>query len=197
MTVSAGRVSVARIAGVGCVVLLLASCGAPPLTVYTLAAPATAADAAPAGRTKLVIAVARVSIPDALDTEDIVVRNDGSVLRRSRSGRWASRLSLGITDRLTQLLAERRPDALVTDRPLSDAAILRVLVNIERLDVTAAGVATLDADWLVVRRDAGAPVVPVRGHFSATGPVGTDQDVVTLVGHLVDRLAAAISIGRG
>ncbi|WP_428491862.1 PqiC family protein [Rhodopila sp.] len=191
------RVSVVRIAGACCAVLLLASCGAPPLTVFTLSAPQTAVDASPAGRTKLVITVARVSIPDALDTEDIVVRDDGSILRRSRSGRWASRLSLGITDRLTQRLAERRPDALVTDRPLSDAANLRVLVNIERLDVTAAGVATLDADWLVARRDAGAATVPVRGHFSATGPVGSDRDVVTMVGHLVDRLAAAINIGRG
>ena len=197
MNVPAGKLSVARIAGVGCAVLLLASCAAPPLTVYTLSAPVTAVDAAPAGRSKLVIAVARVSIPDALDTEDIVVRDDGSILRRSRSGRWASRLSLGITDRLTQRLAERRPDALVTDRPLSDAASLRVLVNIERLDVTAAGVATLDADWLVTRRDAGGAPVPVRGHFSASGPVGSDRDVVTLVGHLVDRLAAAINIGRG
>ena len=194
MKVPAGKLSVVRIVGASCAVLLLASCAAPPLTVYTLAAPVSAVDAAPAGRTKLVIAVARVSIPDALDTEDIVVRGDGSILRRSRSGRWASRLSLGITDRLTQRLAERRPDALVTDRPLSDAASLRVLVNIERLDVTAAGVATLDADWLVARP--GAAQVPVRGHFSASGPVGSDRDLVTLVGHLVDRLAATINIGR-
>ena len=184
------------IGGVCCAGLLaLGSCGAPPLTVYTLGPPGGAVEAAPLGRMPVVIAVARVSIPDSLDTEDIVVRGDGSILRRSRSGRWASRLSLGITDRLTQRLAERRPDALVTDRPLSDAATWRVLVNIGRLDVTAAGVATLDADWLVVRRGASAPARPDRGHFSATGPVATDQDVVTLVGRLLDELAGAIDIG--
>jgi hypothetical protein len=176
--------------------LLLGSCGAPPLTVYTLGPPATAADAAPLGRTPVVIAVARVSIPDDLDTEDIVVRANGSTLRRSRSGRWASRLSLGITDRLTQRLAERRPDALVTDRPLSDTPTWRVLVNIGRLDVTTAGVATLDADWLIVRHGSSGQARPDRGHFSATGPVATDQDVVTLVGRLLDQLAGAIDIGR-
>ena len=99
--------------------LLLASCATPPLTLYTLGAPPIAADTAPLGRRPVVIAVARVTVPDELDTEDIVVR-DGSTLRRSTRGRWASRLSLGITDRLTERLAERRPDALVTDRPLTD-----------------------------------------------------------------------------
>lgn len=193
---STSRCRRAGIAGVCCTaVLLLASCGAPPLTVYTLGPPATAVDAAPLGRSPVVIAVARVSIPDELDTEDIVVR-DGSTLRRSRLGRWASRLSLGITDRLTRRLAERRPDALVTDRPLTETPAERVMVNIGRLDVTAAGVATLDADWLIVRRGGSTPARHDRGHFNATGPVANDQDVVTLVGQLLDQLAGAIDIGR-
>ena len=125
----------------------------------------------------------------------IVVR-DGGTLRASRSGRWASRLSLGITDRLTQRLAEQRPAALVTDRPLTETPTYRVLVNIGRLDVSATGVATLDADWLIVPHDPGIPTRRDRGHFSAKGPVATDQDVVTLVGSLLDQLAGAIDIGR-
>ena len=61
--------------------------------------------------------------------------------------RWSSRLSLGITDRLTARLAARYPRALVTDRPLTETPSDRLLINIGRLDVTAAGVATLDADF--------------------------------------------------
>jgi uncharacterized lipoprotein YmbA len=175
--------------------LLLASCATPPLTLYTLGAPGGAADAAPLGARPIVIAVARVTVPDELDTEDLVVR-DGSTLRRSTVGRWASRLSLGITDRVTQLLAERRPDALVTDRPLTDTPSYRVLINIGRLEVTAAGVATLDADWMIVPREAGAPTLRDRGHFSVTGPVATDADVVALLGAVLDQLAGAIDIGR-
>lgn len=175
--------------------LLLGSCGTPPLTLYTLGAPSVASDAAPLGKKPVVIAVARVTVPDELDTEDLVVR-DGSTLRRSTLGRWASRISLGVTDRITQRLAERRPDALVTDRPLTDTPAYRVLINIGRLDVTAAGVATLDADWMIVPRDAGAATRRDRGHFSVTGPSGSDQDVVTLLGAVLDRLAAAIDIGR-
>jgi uncharacterized lipoprotein YmbA len=175
--------------------LLLASCGAPPLTVYTLGPPSTASDAVPLGGKPLVIAVGRVTIPDELDTGDIVVR-DGSTLRRSTRGRWGSRLSLGITDRLTDRLAQRRRDALVTDRPLTETPSYRVLVNIARLDVSADGTATLDADWLILPRDSSVPTVRDRGHFTATGPVATDQDVVNLTGTLLDKLAAAIDITR-
>ncbi|HEY1412954.1 MAG TPA: PqiC family protein, partial [Rhodopila sp.] len=153
---------------VGC--LLLAGCSAPPLTLYTLGTPPIASDAAPLGRHPVVIAVSRVTIPDELDTEDMLIR-DGNTLRRSQRGRWASRLSLGITDRLTERLAARYPRALVTDRPLTETPSERILVNIGRLDVTTGGVATLDADWMVVPRDAAAPARRQRGHFSATGPV--------------------------
>ena len=172
---------------------ILAACAAPALTLYTLGAPPAASPADPLGRTPVVIALARVSIQDDLDTEDIVVR-DGSVLRRSHRGRWASRLSMGITDRLTQRLAARYPGALVTDRPLSDTPTDRILINIGRLDVTSAGVATLDADWLVVPRDANAPTERNRAGFSMAGPVAMDQDVVALIGALVDKLADAIAI---
>jgi uncharacterized lipoprotein YmbA len=173
--------------------LLQGACAAPPLTLYTLGAPAIASNAVPLGKKPIVIAVARVTVPDELDTEDIVVR-DGSTLRRSRLGRWSNRFSLGITDRLTERLAARHPNALVTDRPLAETPSDRVLINIGRLDVTTDGAATLDADWLVVPRDVARPTRRDRGHFSATGPVATDQDVVTLVGGVLDRLAAAIEI---
>lgn len=172
--------------------LLLAACAAPNLTLYTLGT--APSEAPPPGRPRAVIAVARVTIPDELDTQDIMVR-DGSTLQRSSLGRWASRLSLGITDRLTERLAGRYPDVLVTDRPLTETPAERVLVNIARLDVTTAGVATLDADWMVVPADPRRPTIRDRLHVTATGPVATDQDVVTLVGQLLDRLAGAINLG--
>jgi uncharacterized lipoprotein YmbA len=173
--------------------LVLSSCAAPPLTVYTLDAPAITPDTVPLGGKPVVIAIARVSVPDELDTREIFVR-DGSTLQRSPRGRWASRLSVGITDRLTERLAGRRPDALVTDRPLTETPAYRVLINIGRLDVTTDGAATLDADWLIVPRDATAPTRRDRAHFVASGPVATDKDVVTLVALVLDRLADAIAL---
>jgi uncharacterized protein len=172
---------------------LLASCASPPLSLYTLGGPAVAADAPPLGGRAVVIEVRRVTVPDYLDSQDILVRH-GNTLERSARGRWASRLSLGITDLLTGRLARRRPDALVTDQPQTEAPSYRILVNISRLDVTADGKATLEADWQIVSRDAAMPVRRDRAGFSVTGPVATDQDVVTLEETVVDRLAGAIDI---
>jgi uncharacterized lipoprotein YmbA len=177
----------------GAAVLLLTCCAGPPLVLYTLNVPAPGAP--PPGSPGLVIQVARVTVPDELDSQDIIYRN-GDILHRSQLGRWASRLSLGITDRLTERLGARRPDALVTDQPQSDTAAYRLLINIGRLDVTAAGTAELDANWTIVPRDAKKPVLRDRVRLTASGPVATDQDVVALVSGLLDRLAAAIDISR-
>jgi uncharacterized protein len=182
--------------GLTCAVaLLLASCGAPPLTLYTLDTPSSVADVPPLGAKPMVIEIVRVTVPDELDTQDIVLRN-ADTLQRSSEGRWASRLSLGITDRLTERLAARRPAALITDRPQASTPPYRVLINISRLDVTAAGTARLDADWMIVPRDAAKPILRDRARFTATGPVATDPDVVALVGGLLDRLAGAIDVTK-
>ena len=48
--------------------------------------------------------------------------------------------------------------------------------------------------WQIVPRDPAQSVRRDRAGFSLTGPVATDQDVVTLEERLMDRLAAAIGI---
>ncbi len=177
-----------------CWLMALAGCAAPALITYTLAPSAPETPDTPLGRKPTVIAVSRVTLPDSLDTEDITFR-DGSILRRSHSARWASRLSLGITDRLTDRLATRWPHALVTARPLTETPTDRILVNISRLDVNDTGVAVLEADWMIVPANAHLPVRRDRARFTLEGPVKTDQDIVTLMGELVDRLAQAIDVG--
>jgi uncharacterized lipoprotein YmbA len=137
-----------------------------------------------------------VTIPDDFDTEDILV-HDGNVLRRSKSGRWASRLSLEITSLLTHDLAVRHPEALVTDvRQLASPAA-RLLISITELDVTAQGHAALVADWQIVPENTEASVVRARAQFSLSGPVMTDQDVVSLEGELVKSLAGSITLPPG
>ncbi len=175
------------------VALLLGSCAGPPLKLYTLNVPTSVAERPPLGPGAVVVQVTRVTVPDELDSQDIVYR-DGDILHRSQQGRWASRLSLGITDRLTERLAARRPDALITDQPPAATPAYRLMINISRLDVTGAGNATLDANWTIVPSDGARPVLRDRVRLSATGPVATDQDVVALIGSLLDRLAAAINV---
>ncbi len=177
------------------VALLTASCASPSLAIYTLSPPATPSYSVPLSSKAVVIEVRRVSVPDNLDSQDILVRN-GSTLVRSTQGRWAGRLSLGITSYLTARLAQRRPGALVTDQPQIDAPNYRIFVTISRLDVTSGGVATLDADWLVVPRNPAQPTWRGRGRFTSTGSVTGDQNVVALYAAVLSQLAGAIDVAK-
>jgi uncharacterized lipoprotein YmbA len=174
---------------------LLASCASPPLTLYTLADPVGAPSAPPLAAHPLVIEVARVSIPDDVDSEDILL-HDGSLLRRSKTGRWASRLSLEITALLTHKLADRHPDALVTDVRQLTSPDDRLVVSITRLDITAQGQASLTADWQIVPENSDAKMSRDRASFSLAGPVATDHDIVALQSELIRRLADAILLPK-
>jgi len=172
----------------------LAGCGAPPLTLYTLSdRGGLDQPAASLGEHPFVIEVARVTIPDDFDSEDILVQ-DGSILRRSKTGRWASRLSLEITSMVTHRLAARHPEALVTDVRQLTPPSERLLVSITRLDLTANGAAAITADWQVVPEDARRRLVRDRAQFSLSGPVANDHDVVALEEQLIEKLADAIAL---
>jgi uncharacterized lipoprotein YmbA len=104
---------------------------------------------------------------------------------------------LEITALLTHDLAARYPDALITDvRQLTSPAD-RLLVSISRLDITAQGQAEISADWQIVPENSTANIVRARAQFSLSGPVATDQDVVSLEGALVRKLAETVSLPPG
>jgi len=179
-------------------VAALASCAAPAVTLYTLGPPAIVGPDIPLGSRATVIEVARVTLPDYLDTQEILTRR-GSTLESSNHGRWASRLSLGATDLITARLAQSRPDALVTDQPETDAFSDRVLINVSRLDAAAAvgskaGSVVLEADWMIVPRDTTIPTRRGRVRLEAAGPISTDQDVVSLERRVLSQLGGAIDI---
>ena len=194
-----------RIGPIALLALHAASCASPSLTFYALgaSAPQTTGEPRPVALRAMptVIELTRVTLPDYLDTQDILVRR-GSVLDSSHTGRWASRLSLGSTELLAARLSQARPDALVTDQPQTSTPTYRLVVNISRLDIAAGpassptGTGTLEADWLIVPRDAARPTLRDRVRLAVAGPVGSDQDVVSLETMLLSRLADAIDIAR-
>ena len=175
-------------------VLMLAGCAGPPLTIYTLALPPSTGPDTPLGKKPWVIAISRVTLPNDVDGSDILVR-DGSVLRRSMTGRWGSRLSVGVTARLADRLAARFPQALVTVTPLTDTPNVSIRININRLDIEADGTGVLDADWMVVAANSHIPVRQQRVRITQQGSVTTDADIVNLLGALIDALAADIDPG--
>ena len=177
--------------------LLLAGCAAPPLRLYTLGEPPLSEDAKSLPRGGPVIEVDRLTLPNALDSEDILL-TDGNVVERSRTGRWVSRLSLLATGLVTSQLARRAPDALVTDQWPIKAPDYRVMIGIDRLDVARKGSAVMDASWQIFARDRGPESRSLRGHaqIKLTGATATDRDIVRLETALFDRLADSIRLPR-
>ncbi|GAB0119042.1 PqiC family protein [Acidisoma sp. 7E03] len=172
--------------------LLMNACAAPPLTLYTLGAPAVAVGAGGNPADAPTLEVRRVALPDYLDSQDIVTRN-GQVIIRSSTGRWASRLSLGATDLIAARLAAARPDLFVTDQPVQGPVAWRLFVAISRLDVSAAGEGAITASWTLQPRDAGRAEIRDRTSVTLQGPTATDAEVAALTSRLLDAVAAAIT----
>lgn len=175
------------------IALAVAACAARPLKLYTLN---DAGSLSPPGQLRVgapVIEVERVILPDYIDTVDILLRH-GSVLERSPGARWASRLSILATNLLTAQLATRAPGALVTDQWTGTAPEYRIMVQVTRLDITTADVASLNAYWQILPRDPQAQAVRDRVQIHVTGAVATDQDVVNLETEVFERLAEAIRL---
>lgn len=173
--------------------LCLAGCAAPPLRLYTLGETPVSADSRPLPSDAAVIEVDRLILPDVLDSDDIVL-TDGDVLKRSRTGRWASRLSLLATDLVTSRLAMRAPDILVTDQWPDRAPDYRLMIHVSRLDVTSEGQASLDAEWEILSSNAKRRMVRGRVRVTLSGSDATDRGVASLDSALFERLADAIDL---
>jgi uncharacterized protein len=184
------------------VMLAFVGCAAaPPLRLYTLSQGPTSNDtsmsatavtsAPPQGAP--VLEVARVTLPDYLDSRDLVIR-EGNSLHRSSTGRWASRLSLAATELLTTQLAARRTDAWVTDQPQSRAPGYRLRVHVSQLDITSTGTGTLSADWEAIPLNLSGEILRGKTRFTLNGSVATDQDVARFERELFVRLAGEIDV---
>jgi uncharacterized protein len=184
-----------RVATVIVSMLLVTSCASAPLSLYTLKPVDAPVATVPFSGRMPVIEIRRVVIPDYLDTQDILVRN-GNILQRSPHGRWASRLSIEVTRYLTGLLATRRPNALITDQLPVSTPNDRIFITISNLDVTSAGLATLEADWTIEPQNPTQRIRRQRVRITANGPVSTDQDVVILMQAVLTQLADAIDIAH-
>jgi len=172
--------------------LLFSGCASPPIHFYTLGAPAVPGVAPSLSATTHVMAVTRITLPDYLDTQDIVVR-DGDQIDRSPNARWASRLSQGATDLLAARLAQSWPSVFVTTQPQSGTPDNRLSVNVSRLDITHDGQGTLEADWAIIPRDEHLPIKHQRAVFTTQGNVSTDTGNAALTRNLLEQLASRIA----
>ncbi len=173
---------------------LLWGCGTFPLPkVYVLGdpSPSTAGVADEAGLPH--IELKTVSVPDYLDTTDILRRTGANEVIRSPTGQWGERVSLGITRVLAIDLARRSPNVVIESRGTFEPS-LRLLVDVERFEIGADGRCTLTARWRVAALGDKVQPNSERGTFVETATSQTDAAAALAMTSAIDQLARQITL---
>jgi uncharacterized protein len=178
------------------VLLLLASCGSGgPRDVYVLGSPVEGVARVSPEAGGPVVEVARVSLPDYLDSTDIQQRDGRNELKISHTGRWGERLSVGITRDLALAVAKRLPRFVVVRTAAPDQATRRVLTDIDAFDVLPDRRCVLTARWTIRGRDRSGLDISQGATIVTTAAGATDKDIVAAMSEAIDQLADRIAGG--
>ena len=165
-----------RVALALCGAMLLGGCGTPPqerfFTLGSDPAPETRSTATGLGFT---IVVGPVTVPEAVDRPQIVLRTAANRVQIDEQARWAAPLKSEvprvIADHLARLLDGART-ATSTQRA-STPPDYRVLIDIQRFDSVLQESVTIQALWAVITtRDA----TPINGRSIVTERAGAGYE---------------------
>lgn len=146
-----------------------------------------------------VVVLSSVTVPNYLDTTDIITRHN-SKLSHVPNSRMSSILSVGIKDYITHILADKNPNIFVTNETQINAPTYQLIVNISRLDIQKnndkTGNITLEADWSLVPTDDQQPIQKQKGIFTATGSIATASDIIKLEQTILMQLTNHINLRK-
>ena len=181
-----------------CGLLALTSCGSgttPAIYVLSPAAHQNAGVVSEAGRP--VIALKQISVPDYMDTTDILSRDGQNELKPSLTGRWGERLSMGITRALAVALATRLPGIVVDHTGSAAHPALTLLIDLDAFDIGSDGRCVLTARWTILGEDRQtvamrrATIITIvsRSSGGPTDAAPTDAAIVAAMAGAVEQLA--------
>ena len=174
--------------------LLLSGCGTFTLpNVYLLGDPRPEASGVSDEARMPHLELKTVSVPDYLDSTDIVRRKAPNEVVTSDKGRWGERLSIGVTHALAGDLARRLPNVVIENRGVYEPS-RRLLVDVERFDVGEDGVCTLTARWRLTGADGKVPAASEEGTFVQTATSPSDASVALAMTAAIGQLAGQIAI---
>ncbi|GAB2880048.1 PqiC family protein [Microvirgula curvata] len=167
-------------------VAALAACASPSPRFYSLADSSPPAGASASAQVKL--ALVAVTVPDAVDRPQLVVRQDGA-LRIMEQRRWLQPLRSDIA----MALATRLGMAVAgPGQAAGQEAVYRLTVDIQRFDSTLGGPAALEALWTLTRAG-GAAVDSGRVALSDRAADGSYDALVAAHGRMLAELATRIA----
>ncbi len=164
----------------------------PTDSVHTTMTPSSTGDPmAPNQR----LEVRGILVPDYLDSTDILMRIGSDQVKASATGRWAERLSLGVTRALRADLAVRMPQYSIVQDGSSNPQ-RRLLITITALDLWQNGRCVLAANWSIVDQDSAIPVTSGSSTFDSQEAGGTtavtDESRVEAVARTLGKLSDSI-----
>lgn len=173
----------------------LAGCASAPVHYYTLMAP-TAPVNPPSGSAPDLIEVLPVGIPEALNRQALVVRRGEAGIAILERERWAGPLDEEVRRALSAQLAARLGAQDVTGLTrVPGQSVLRVKVEIRRLDAWPGRQVDLEADWSVgFAKEPGQRTV-CRSRLHRPASAGDSEALVAacqqVMGMLAQRIAEA------
>jgi len=180
--------------GIGMVALAfgLGGCASAPVHYYTLLAPPAKVATAeqPAG---FLIEVLPVGVPAQLDQPQLVVRDGGSRVAVLDGERWAGTLGEELRSALSAALTQRlgTQDIAGLARP-AGKPVLRIKLQVRRLDTWPGERAQLQADWSLGFADVTGSRWVCGGTFDEAAPGGY-AELVQAQQRMVAALAARIA----
>ncbi len=174
--------------------LLLSGCGSFPLPrVYVLGAPSQSAPGVTDETGLTHIELKTVTVPDYLDTTEIMRRAASNELVVSPTGQWGERVSAGITHALAIDLARRLPNSVIEIRGASESP-RRLIVDVERFEIGEDGRCVLAARWRVTPSIDKGDQESRRGTFIEEAGSNTDAAAAVAMTSAIDQLARQIAV---
>jgi len=170
----------------------LGGCASAPVRYYTLMAPAASNGAATA---PYQIEVLPVGIPEALDRQGLVVRQGKAGVAILDRERWVGPLDEEVRRALSARLATLLGAQDVTGLARAPSQpVLRVKVEIRRLDAWLGRQVDLDADWSVGFAGSPQQRTVCRSRLSESAPEGDGEALVTAYQQALNLLAQRIAL---
>ncbi len=182
------------ILAIWCLALLIGCSSGPAPRIYVLSTPATPIGAVQPESGRPILELKPVSLPDDLDTSDLLIRNGRNELTVSATARWGERLSIGTTHALAAALVSRMPGMTIVTTPVYRQPAGSIRVEIEAFDMLPDGRCILIARWVVEGPDRRAPAISERGSVTTRVKDGlSDAAIVAAMGEAIDKLADHIA----
>jgi uncharacterized lipoprotein YmbA len=174
--------------------VLVGACSTPQDHFYTLIADLPSAQPVAGSSTGLSVRIAAITLPEAVDRAELVVRKGPNSVAVHDARRWAESLKSAIPRVLANDLSPLLDGAAVStaDDNVGQHPKYQVKLDITRFDTTLGGTEAIDVAW-VIHRDGGKADITGKAALRVTAHGAEFDDAVAAHTQALGRLSEEIA----